>query len=140
MRRREFIGALGAVATSAWPLVARAQPLGQRRIGFLSISKPDDTFGKAIGGAFAQALAALGWNDGANLKIDWRWYGADAALARRQAAELLAAKPDVLLAGGNPAVEALRRQTQTIPIVFALVSDPVGLGYVESLASPGGNI
>jgi putative ABC transport system substrate-binding protein len=90
--------------------------------------------------AFAQTLSALGWKEGANLHIDWRWYGADLALAEHQAAELVALKPDLLLAGGNPAVEGVRHHTKTIPAVFALVSDPVGLGYVESLAHPGGNI
>src|SRR5262249_16936444 len=83
---------------------------------------------------------ALGWKEGVNLQIDWRWYGADAALAERQAAELIALKPDVILAGGNPAVEKVRHQSKTIPVVFALVSDPVGLGYVDSLAHPGSNL
>jgi putative tryptophan/tyrosine transport system substrate-binding protein len=75
-----------------------------------------------------------------NLHVDWRWYGADAELAERQPAEVIALKPDVILAGGNPAVEKIRQQTKAIPVVFALVSDPVGMGYVESLAHPGDNI
>jgi ABC-type uncharacterized transport system substrate-binding protein len=79
------------------------------------------------------------WGGVRALNIDWRWHGADAVLAERQAAELIALKPDVLLAGGNPAVEKIRQQTKTIPVVFALVSDPVGMGYVESMARPGGN-
>jgi ABC transporter substrate binding protein len=79
------------------------------------------------------------WGGVRALNIDWRWHGADAVLAERQAAELIALKPDVLLAGGNPAIEKIRQQTKTIPVVFALVSDPVGMGYVESMARPGGN-
>src|SRR5262249_59495983 len=109
------------------------------RLGFLSLGFPSDPFGIALYAAFSQGLSALGWKEGANLQIDWRWHGADAALAERQAAELIALKPDVLLAGGNPAVEKIRQQTKAIPIVFSLISDPVGLGYVDSLAHPGGN-
>src|ERR1700685_6761 len=138
MKRRDFIVALGGAA--AWPLAARAQQQnGMRRLGFLSLGLPDDAFGKNNTAAFSQGLAALGWKEGVNVQIDWRWYGADAASAERQAAELIALAPDVILAGGNPAVEKLRRQTKTIPIVFALISDPVGLGYVDSLSHPGGN-
>ena len=111
-----------------------------RRLGFLSLGLPNDAFGKNNKAAFSQGLDALGWKEGINLQIDWRWYGADAALAERQAAELIALKPDVILAGGNPAVEKLRQQSKTTPVVFALVSDPVGLGYVGSLAHPGGNL
>jgi putative ABC transport system substrate-binding protein len=140
MQRRDFIVLLGGAA-AAWPFTARAQqPAEMRRLGFLCLGLPIDPFGKGMMDAFAQALSALGWKEGANLHIDWRWYGADAALAKRQAAELIALKPDVLLAGGNPAAEGVRQQTKTIPIVFALVTDPVGLGYVQSLAHPGGNI
>jgi putative tryptophan/tyrosine transport system substrate-binding protein len=140
MKRREFITLLGGAAV-AWPLAARAQPQGGiRRLGFLSLGLPNDAFGKDNADAFLQALGALGWKEGANLQIDWRWYGADSALAQRQAAELIALKPDVVLAGGNPAVEKVQQQTKVIPIVFALVSDPVGMGYVDSLAHPGGNI
>ena len=108
-----------------------------RRLGFLSLGLPDDAFGRNNAAAFLQGLAALGWKEGVSVQIDWRWYGADAALAERQAAELIALRPDVILAGGNPAVEKLRQQTKTIPVVFALVSDPVGLGYVDGLSHPG---
>jgi putative ABC transport system substrate-binding protein len=140
MNRREFITLLGGAA-AAWPLAARAQLQGgMRRLGFLSVGVPNDSFGKNNTDAFLQGLGALGWREGVNLQIDWRWYSADAALAERQAAELIALKPDVLLAGGNPAVEKVREQTVAIPVVFALVSDPVGMGYVESLAHPGGNM
>jgi putative ABC transport system substrate-binding protein len=137
MKRREFLSVLGGAA--AWPMAARAQG-ATRRLGFLCLSFPTDVFGKSLSGAFLEELGARGWNEGVNLHIDWRWYGADLALAEHQAAELVALKPDLLLAGGNPAVEGVRHHTKTIPAVFALVSDPVGLGYVESLAHPGGNI
>jgi putative ABC transport system substrate-binding protein len=140
MRRRKFITLLGGAAAT-WPLAAHAQQKsGMRRLGFLSLGLSSDEFGKNNTAAFSQGLDALGWKEGGNLQIDWRWYGADAALAQHQAAELIALEPDVIFAGGNPAVEKVRQQSRTVPIVFALVSDPVGLGYVNSLAHPGGNI
>lgn len=139
MRRREVIA--GLTATAVLPLSVRAQSSGgMRRLGFLSVGVSSDAFGNSLQVAFTQSLRALGWSEDVNLHIDWRWYGADAAVAERQAAELIALKPDVLLAGGNPAVEKIRQQTKAIPVVFALVSDPVGMGYVESMARPGGNI
>ena len=136
--RRGVIGLVGGAAV--WPLAARAQQHVLRRLGFLSVGVPNDAFGKNNTDAFLQGLGALGWREGVNLQIDWRWYSADAALAEQQAAELVALKPDVLLAGGNPAVEKVRKQTVAVPVVFALVSDPLGMGYVESLAHPGGNM
>jgi putative ABC transport system substrate-binding protein len=137
--RRKFITALGSAA-AAWPLAARAQQqAGVRRLGFLSVGPGNDAQSKDIIAAFLQGLNALGWKENVNLQIDWRWLGSDAGLAERQAAELVALKPDVLVAGGNIAVDMLRQQTRAIPLVFALVSDPVGMGYVESLAHPGGN-
>ena len=132
MRRREFIALLGGVAV--WPLLAHAQRAERRRLGFLSLGFANDAFGKNNTAAFLQGLDALGWKGGVNLQIDWRWYGADAALAERQAAELIALKPDVILAGGNPAVEKIRQQ-KAIPVVFTLISDPVGLGYGQPCAS-----
>jgi len=141
LRRRDFVTLLGGAA--AWPLTTtlHAEPYSvMRRLGFLSVGLPDDAFGQGLMSAFQQGLGAQGWNEAANLQIDWRWYGADAALAERQATELVALKPDVLFAGGNPAVEKVRQKTKVIPIVFALVSDPLGMGYVESLARPNGNI
>jgi putative tryptophan/tyrosine transport system substrate-binding protein len=139
VRRREFIAGLGSAA--ALPAVARAQQQGgMRRVGFLSSGLASDAFGQNIIAAFTQGLGALGWKEDVNLRIDWRWYGADAMLAERQAAELIALKPDVIVAGGNPAVEKVQQQSKTIPVVFALVSDPVGMGYVASVARPGGNI
>ncbi len=124
MKRREFITLLGGAM--AWPFAARAQQQDRmRRLGFLGPALASDMFAKDIVAAFAQGLGALGWKEGVNLSIDWRWYGADAALAERQAAEVIALKPDVILAGGNPAVEKVRQETKAIPVVFALVSDPV---------------
>jgi putative tryptophan/tyrosine transport system substrate-binding protein len=139
VRRREFITVLGGAA--AWPLAVRAQqPARMRRLGFLSLGLPNDAFSRPNIAAFLQGLAALGWKEGFNLLIDWRWHAADATAAERQAVELVTLKPDVLFAVGNPAVEKIRQQTKTIPVVFALVSDPVGMGYVDNLAHPGGNI
>jgi putative ABC transport system substrate-binding protein len=139
MRRRDVIKVIAGSA-AAWPLAVNAQqPSATRRLGFLGIGLENDPFAKANASAFTEALDRLGWKEGANLHIDWRWYGADAALAGRQAIELLALKPDVVFAGGNPAVEAFQRQDKSIPMVFALVSDPVGMHYVDSLSRPGGN-
>ena len=139
LKRREFITLLGGAA--AWPLAARAQqPARMRRLGVLTLGLPSDAFIKTNMAAFTQGLSALGWKKGVNLGVDWRWHGADAGLAERQASEIVAMNPDVIFAGGNPAVEKLRRQTKAIPVVFALVSDPVGMGYVDSLAHPGGNV
>lgn len=142
MKRREFMTLVGGVtAATALPCAAYAQQAARvRRLGFLCLGLSGDDFGRGIAAAFTEGLTASGWNEGFNLRIDWRWYGADAALADKQAEELLAAGPDVFLAGGNPAVEVLRRRTNTVPVVFSLVSDPVGMGYVDSLAHPGGNI
>jgi putative tryptophan/tyrosine transport system substrate-binding protein len=140
MRRREFIALVGGAA-AVWPIVARAQqPARMQRLGFLSLGLPNDAFSRPNIAAFLLGLAALGWKEGFNLLIDWRWHAADATAAERQAVELVTLKPDVLFAVGNPAVEKIRQQTKTIPVVFALVSDPVGMGYVDNLAHPGGNI
>jgi putative tryptophan/tyrosine transport system substrate-binding protein len=137
--RREFISALGSA--TVWPFAARAQQAERiRRIGFLATGLVSDLLSKDFANAFLHGLDALGWKDGVNLHIDWRWGGVDVPLMAHQAAELVALAPDVLLAGGNLAVEPLREQTRTIPVVFALVSDPVGMGYVQSLPHPGGNI
>ena len=138
MRRREFITLVGGAA-AAWPLAARAQQ-GERmrRIGVLMYVAADDTEGQARLAAFTQALKQLGWSDGGNLRIDTRWATADDI--RRHAAELAALAPDVLVAGtGTATVAALLQATRTVPIVFVLVIDPVGAGFVASLAQPGGN-
>jgi putative ABC transport system substrate-binding protein len=135
--RRKFIALLSGAA--AWPLAARAQqPEQVRRIGVLSYIPADDAEGQARYAAFTQALGQLGWSDGRNLRIDARW--ANPGNLQRNAAELVAAAPDVLLAAtGTPTVAPLLQATRTIPIVFAIVIDPVGAGFVASLAQPGGN-
>jgi putative ABC transport system substrate-binding protein len=140
IRRREFIAGLGGAA--AWPLVARAQQ-GQRvpRIGLiLSGLAPDDSEGQARITAFVQGLQELGWTDGRNMRIEYRWGLGDPERLRRYATELVGLRPDIILAGGGPAVEALQQASRTLPIVFANVADPVGAGYVASMARPGGNI
>jgi putative ABC transport system substrate-binding protein len=137
LKRREFITLLGGAA--AWPLAARAQqPRQLRRLGVLiGVSGPD---GQARAAALVQGLDALNWHEGGNLRIDWRWAGGDVALYERYAAELVSLGPDVLLAQGSLPITLLRRHTSTIPIVFTIVADPVGQGFVESLPRPGGNI
>jgi putative ABC transport system substrate-binding protein len=139
MRRREFITLIGGAA--AWPLAARAQQ-GERlrRIGVLTNLAADDAEGQARITAFLQGLQQLGWTDHHNVRIDYRWGAGDADRIRRYAAELVALAPDVILTSGAPAVAALQRVTRTVPIVFGSVIDPVGAGFVESLARPGGNI
>jgi putative tryptophan/tyrosine transport system substrate-binding protein len=139
MRRRDFIAGLGTAA--AWPLSARAQqPARMRRVGvMLSALAADDPEALARVTAFVQGLQELGWTDGRNVRIDYRWGLGDADRQRRYAAELVALAPDVVVAGGNPALAAFQQATNTVPIVFANVTDPVGAGYVASLARPGGN-
>jgi putative ABC transport system substrate-binding protein len=139
MNRREFITVLGGAA-AAWPLAARAQQReGVRRIGVLMNRAADDSDGQARLAAFQQGLQELGWNDGRNVRIDTRWGAEDVDLERRYAAELVALAPDVILASGTLSVAALQRITRTLPIVFAGLPDPVGAGFVDSLARPGGN-
>ena len=138
MRRREFIGLLGGA--TAWPLAARAQqPDRVRRIGVLMPSAADDAEFQARMTAFVQGLAQLGWLDGRNVRIDTRWGVADADRIRNYAAELVALAPDVILANSSAAIAPLLQATRTVPIVFTSVADPVGAGYVDSLARPGGN-
>ena len=138
MRRREFIALLSG--TAAWPIAAHAQP-GERmrRIGVLLPADADDAIFQARMAAFLGGLQQLGWTDRRNVRIDTRWAVGDADL-RKYAGELVALGPDVVVAFGSNAVPPLRQATRTIPIVFALVADPVGAGYVESLAQPGGNV
>jgi putative ABC transport system substrate-binding protein len=138
MKRREFITLLGGAA-AGWPLAARAQqPELVRRIGVLMNGTADDAEGQGRLAAFTGALKQLGWSDGRNLRIDTRWATADDL--RRHAAELAALAPDVLVAGnGSPTVAPLLQATRTVPIVFTVVIDPVGAGFVASLAQPGGN-
>ena len=139
MKRREFITLLGGAA-AAWSLAAHAQqPDRMRRIGVLMNLAADDAEGQARIAAFVQALQRLGWSDGRNLRIDHRWAAGDTDRFHRYAEELLALAPDVILAAATPSVQALQQATRTVPIVFAIVADPVGAGFVDSLARPGGN-
>jgi putative tryptophan/tyrosine transport system substrate-binding protein len=139
VRRREFITILGG--TAAWPLAAVAQqPERMRTIGLLVAGTADDPEYQARWGAFRQALEQLGWTDGRNVRIDTRWATTNADALRKQAAELAALAPDVILAAtGTTSTAPLLEATRTVPIVFVLLIDPVGAGFVESLARPGGN-
>jgi putative ABC transport system substrate-binding protein len=137
MRRREFITLLGGAA-AGWPLAAGAQER-TRRIGVLSALAADDPESMGRIAAFLQGLQELGWSVGRNVRIDYRWGASDADRARRSAAELVALVPDVILANGGSIMAPLQQVTRTVPIVFAAVADPVGSGFVASLARPGGN-
>ena len=139
MRRRNFIAGLASTA-AAWPVAARAQqPERVRRIGVLMPSV-DDLEARTRVTTFQQALQGLGWTNGRNVRIDTRWATTNATDLRRQAAELVALAPDVVLAHGNGPVGALLQVSRTVPIVFPVLGDPVGAGYVDSLARPGGNV
>jgi putative tryptophan/tyrosine transport system substrate-binding protein len=139
MRRREFITLLGGAA-AAWPLAARAQqPARMRRIGVLLPATSDDPEYQARVGAFIQALALLGWTISRNMRIDIHWATTSADEIRKHATELVARSPDVILAHGASTMGPLLQATRTVPIVFPIVSDPVGAGFIESLARPGGN-
>jgi len=137
--RRAFITLLGGAA-AAWPLAARAQQ-GERvrRIGVLMSLAADDKQGQARLAAFLQGLQELGWTDGRNVRIDVRWGTGDAGRNRRHALELVELAPDVILASGGSIVGPLLQATSSVPIVFTQTPDPVGAGFVESLARPGGN-
>ena len=138
IRRREFITLIGGAA--AWPLAARAQqPERMRRIGVLMAINADDAEAQARIAAFVRGLQQLGWSVGKNVRIDYRFAGIDADTLRKYAAELVTLAPDVILAQSSPSIAALLQATRTVPIVFTLVADPVGAGYVDSLAHPGGN-
>jgi putative tryptophan/tyrosine transport system substrate-binding protein len=140
MKRREFIALLGGAAASAWPLAARAQQGDRARaIGVLMNLAADDAEGRARIAEFLQGLQQLGWTDGRNVRMHYRWAAGDASHFQRYAEELLALAPDVILASATPSVQALQRATRTVPIVFVSVTDPVGAGFVQSLARPGGN-
>jgi putative tryptophan/tyrosine transport system substrate-binding protein len=136
MKRREFITLLGGAA--AWPLAARAQSERVRRIGVLMPNDQDNPAAQARIAALLQELQQLGWT-GRNVRIDIRWAGADADKIREHAAELATLAPDVILANGSVVVAPLLQATRTVPIVFVVVPDPVGAGFVDSLARPGGN-
>src|SRR5207302_441901 len=138
MRRREFIRLLGG--TAAWPLAARAQQReDMRRIGFLTGLGAEDAEGQARVAAFLKGLAELGWTVGRNLEMDYRAAGRDPDRYRKYAGELVALRPEVLLAGGTPAFAALQQATRILPIVFANATDPAGPGYLARLVRPGRN-
>jgi putative ABC transport system substrate-binding protein len=140
MRRREFISLLGD--SVVWPLAARAQqPQRMRRIGVLMGYPENDLEGPAFFAAFREGLQKLGWTEDRNIRLDTRWASPNDAEARQRfAKELVALQPDVILSAVTPTTAALLQHTRTIPIVFATVSDPVGSGFVASLAQPGGNV
>jgi putative ABC transport system substrate-binding protein len=138
MRRREFIGLVGGAA-AAWPLAAAAQQEPHiKLVGVLSgtAASPDQMARMEV---FRQTMLQLGWSDGHNVRFDTRWGAGDPDTTRKQAEELVALAPDVILASGSPALGALQQVTRSVPIVFITVADPVGAGYVASLAQPGGN-
>jgi putative tryptophan/tyrosine transport system substrate-binding protein len=139
MIRRDFITLIGGAAV--WPLAARAQqPARVGRVGVLMNLAADDPEGLTRFAVFVQELQQLGWNEGRNMRIDHRWAGGSVELFRKYALELVALAPDVILASGFPSMAALRPVTHSVPVVFVLVADPVGAGFVESLARPGGNV
>jgi putative tryptophan/tyrosine transport system substrate-binding protein len=139
IRRREFITLLGGM--TAWPFAARAQQLDVvRRIGVLTGFAESDREGQAFVAAFREGLQKLGWVEGRNIRIDYRWAALDTDLMQRFAKELVALQPDLILTQSTPAAAAMLQQTHTIPIVFAIVADPIGSGFVASFPQPGGNI
>jgi putative ABC transport system substrate-binding protein len=139
IRRREFITLLGGA--TAWPLAARAQqPARMRRIGVLMGTDENDPEGERRYSSFIQALADLGWTDGSNMRMDLRWPGSDINRIRAFAQELVGLQPDIALANGTLATDALQQETRTIPVVFANVSDPVAQRIVPRLDRPSGNI
>jgi putative ABC transport system substrate-binding protein len=139
MRRRKFITLLGGAAS--WPLAARAQQRKRmRRVGVLMATGANDPQVQERNAAFLQGLQQLGWTVGENLQIDYRWAVGNEDDTRKYAAELVALAPDVIFTAGSAGAGPLRRATRTVPIVFTNVPDPVGAGYVNSLARPGGNM
>jgi putative ABC transport system substrate-binding protein len=139
MRRRQFIAMIGGAA-AVWPSVSRAQQSGRiRRIGLLTMYGGSDAVAEGWLAAFRNALDGLGWHDGRNVQIDYRRAAGDSDRLAALAKELVASQPDVIFAVTTPAVASLLRETHTLPIVFAQVSDPVGSGFVASVARPGGN-
>jgi putative ABC transport system substrate-binding protein len=138
MRRREFIGLVGS-AMATFPLAARAQRGGMRTVGVLLSGIEGDPDSKARIAAFQKGMAELGWKEGDNLRVEYRWGAGKRELISQYAAELVALKPDVILANSTTVVATLKSLTTSIPVVIALVIDPVGMGYVESLPHPGGN-
>jgi putative ABC transport system substrate-binding protein len=138
VKRRTFIARLGSAA--AWPVVARAQSDRMRHIGVLSGLAADSPGGLTRVTAFAQEMQRFGWTIGRNVQIDYRWTAGEPDRYRTYAGELVTLAPDVILVEGSPSVAALQLATRVIPIVFVSVFDPVGAGFVPSLARPGGNM
>jgi hypothetical protein len=140
MKRRDFISLLGGAA-AVWPLAARAQQ-GERggRVGVLIAGDENNPAFKSLVSAFTQALAALGWTDGRNVRMDLRWWGEDINRLRALAQELVGLQPDIILTGTTAATVAVQRETRAIPIVFATVVDPVASGLIARLDRPGGNV
>jgi ABC-type uncharacterized transport system substrate-binding protein len=141
MRRRQFITLLGGAA-AAWPLAARAQRIDRtmRRVGVLMPFAPDDPEARMRVAALEQGLRDLGWVDSRNLHIDYRWTTDDPDRLRGEAAAVVAAAPDVIIANSTPVLSELRKQSTTLPMVFVQVTDPLGSGFVSNLARPGGNL
>jgi putative ABC transport system substrate-binding protein len=140
MQRREFITLVGGAA-AMWPLAVGAQRAERmRRLGMLMAISEDDPMAQARVTAFRQALAELGWAEGRNLNLEWRWTGGDIGRVHEYASELVRLAPDVIVANGTPNVAALKQATASIPIVFVVVNDPVAQGIIASMAHPGGNI
>jgi putative ABC transport system substrate-binding protein len=138
MKRREFITLLGGAAT--WPVVARAQQPAMRRVVFLHVLAENDPEAQARIVAFRQGLETLGWTEHRNIQIEHRFSAGDFAQIRAYTAELVSSAPDIIVASSTPVITALKQATRTIPIVFSVVNDPVGQGFIASLARPGGNI
>jgi ABC-type uncharacterized transport system substrate-binding protein len=139
VKRRQFITLVGGAA--AWPLAARAQQTeGMRRIGFLHGLAENDPEAQGRIKAFRYGLEALGWTEGRNIQVDYRFASGDAALARAHTEELVRLAPELIVGYTTPVIAALKHATRTIPIIFALVNDPVGQGFIASLARPGGNV
>jgi len=140
MRRREFVILLGGSAAAAWPLAAHAQQSNRLRVvGVLLAMAPDDPEAQLRVKAFEAGLRELGWTEGRNLRLEYRWAAGDAALLRKQATELVGLAPDLILATSTPVLAALR-QENPLPIVFVQVTDPIGGGFVPNLARPGGSL
>jgi ABC-type uncharacterized transport system substrate-binding protein len=140
MKRREFITLIGGAAVT-WPLAARAQqPERMRRIGVLMSYAESDGEGQALVAEFQKGLQKLGWAEGRNIRFDYRWAALDAELMQRFAKELTALQPDLIFSHNTPTTAAMLQQTRTIPIIFAVVADPVGSRFIESLTRPGGNV
>jgi putative tryptophan/tyrosine transport system substrate-binding protein len=140
MRRREFITLLGGAAAT-WPLAAGAQQSDRvPRIGVLMVRAEDDREGQSYVAAFRRGLTALGWVPGENVEVEYRWQANNTTMAQAFAKELVEFRPDIIVVNATPSLAAMRQATRTIPIVFVGVADPVGQGFVPSLARPGGNI